>query len=60
MTKAELIDAVARSAKISKHAAGEAVDATFESIAKAIKKEQAVSGSGLRHLYCAFTQSPQR
>lgn len=40
MTKAELIEAVASSAKISKLAAGEAVDATFESIAKAIKKSK--------------------
>ena len=40
MTKGELVDAVAKSAKISKHAAGEAVDATFESIAKAIKKSK--------------------
>ena len=40
MTKAELIDTVSRSAKISKHAAGEAVDATFESIARAIKKSR--------------------
>jgi DNA-binding protein HU-beta len=40
MTKAELIEAVANSAKISKVAAGEAVDATFESIARAIKKSK--------------------
>jgi DNA-binding protein HU-beta len=40
MTKAELIEAVAQSAKISKSVAGEAVDATFESIAKAIKKSR--------------------
>lgn len=40
MTKAELVDAVAHSARISKLAAGDAVDATFESIAKAIKKSK--------------------
>ena len=40
MTKAELIEAVAQSANISKSVAGEAVDATFESIAKAIKKSR--------------------
>jgi DNA-binding protein HU-beta len=40
MTKAELIEAVAASAKISKLAAGDAVDATFDSIAKAIKKSK--------------------
>jgi len=38
MTKGELIDAVAKSAEISKVAAGMAVDATFDSIAKAIRK----------------------
>lgn len=38
MTKAELIQAVAKSAKISKLAAGEAVDATFDGIAEAIRK----------------------
>jgi DNA-binding protein HU-beta len=40
MTKGELIDAVAKSANITKVAAGEALDATFESIAKAIKKSK--------------------
>ena len=40
MTKGELIDAVAKSAKISKRSAGDAVDATFEGIVKAIKKSK--------------------
>jgi DNA-binding protein HU-beta len=40
MTKGDLIDAVAKGAKISKRAAGEAVDATFEGISKAIKKSK--------------------
>ena len=40
MTKGELIDAVAKSAEISKVAAGVAVDATFDSIAKAIRKSK--------------------
>lgn len=40
MTKAELIEAVASSANISKVTAGEAIDATFESIAKAIRKSK--------------------
>ena len=40
MTKGELIDAVAKSAKISKVAASEAIDATFDSIAKAIRKSK--------------------
>jgi len=38
MTKGDLVDAVAKSAKISKRAAGEAVDATFEGISRGIKK----------------------
>jgi len=40
MTKGELIDAVAKTAKISKVAAGDALDATFENIGKAIKKNK--------------------
>jgi DNA-binding protein HU-beta len=40
MTKGELIDAVAKSAKVSKLVAGIAVDATFDSIAKAIRKSK--------------------
>ena len=40
MTKGELVEAVADSVKISKLAAGEAVDATFENIAKAIKRSK--------------------
>ena len=40
MTKSELIDSVAKSANISKRAAGEAVDATFVGISKAINKSK--------------------
>jgi len=40
MTKGELIEAVAKNAKLNKRAAGEAVDATFESISKAIRKSR--------------------
>ena len=40
MTKSDLVDAVAKSAKISKRAAGEAVDATFEGISRGIKKSK--------------------
>ena len=40
MTKADLINAVAKGAKLSKRAAGDAVDATFESLARAIKREK--------------------
>ena len=58
MTKAELIEAVAKSAKITKLAAGEAVDATFDGIAKAIRKNKRF-GSRIRHLYRALTQGAQ-
>ena len=40
MTKGELVEAVAKTAHISKLAAGDAVDATFENIGKAIKKSK--------------------
>jgi DNA-binding protein HU-beta len=40
MTKAEMIEAVAKAAKLSKRAGGTAVDATFQSIARAIRKEK--------------------
>jgi len=40
MTKGDLIDSVAKSAKISKRTAGEAVGATFDNIAKALKKSK--------------------
>ena len=40
MTKADLISAVAKAAKLSKRAAGDAVDASFESVARAIKREK--------------------
>ncbi|MGH7771652.1 MAG: HU family DNA-binding protein [Candidatus Binatia bacterium] len=40
MTKGELIIAVARAAKLSKRVAGDAVDATFDSLCRAIKKDK--------------------
>ena len=40
MTKAELVEAVAKSAKISKVTATMAVDATFDQIGKAIRKSK--------------------
>jgi len=40
MTKAELVDAVAKSAKISKVTATVAVDATFDHIGRAIRKSK--------------------
>lgn len=43
MNKAELIDAVASSADLSKADAGRAVDALFDSISDALKKKDKVS-----------------
>ena len=40
MTKSDLIDAVSKTAKINKRAAGEAVNATFDGISRAIKKSK--------------------
>jgi DNA-binding protein HU-beta len=40
MTKADLIEVVAKATHLNKREAGEAVDATFDGIAKAIKKSK--------------------
>lgn len=40
MTKADLIEAVAKATQLNKREAGEAVDATFDGIARAIKKSK--------------------
>jgi DNA-binding protein HU-beta len=40
MTKADLIEVVAKATQLNKREAGEAVDATFDGIAKAIKKSK--------------------
>jgi DNA-binding protein HU-beta len=40
MTKADLIEVVAKATQLNKREAGEAVDATFDVIAKAIKKSK--------------------
>ncbi|HEV8344858.1 MAG TPA: HU family DNA-binding protein [Candidatus Binatia bacterium] len=40
MTKGDLIDEVAKGAKVNKRIAGDAVDATFESLTRALKKEK--------------------
>jgi len=40
MTKGDLINAVAKGAKLNKRAAGDAVDTTFETLARAIKKDK--------------------
>jgi len=46
MNKAELVDAVASAANLSKADAGRAVDAMVDSITKALKKGQQVSVVG--------------
>ncbi len=43
MNKSDLVDAIAKSADISKAAAARALDATVESIKKALKKGDTVS-----------------
>ena len=43
MTKAELIDKVAKDAKITKAAAGKAIDAVVDGITKALKKGDRVA-----------------
>jgi DNA-binding protein HU-beta len=40
MTKGDLVETVAKAAHLSKRAAGVAVDATFETIGRSIKKEK--------------------
>ncbi|HZA52859.1 MAG TPA: HU family DNA-binding protein [Candidatus Udaeobacter sp.] len=40
MTKGDLIDAVAKAANINKRVAGEAVDATFDNLSRALKKSK--------------------
>jgi nucleoid DNA-binding protein len=40
MTKGELIDVVARAAKMSKRGAESAIDATFTALTRAIKKDK--------------------
>ena len=42
MKKVELVEAVAKSAGLTKSAAAQAVDATFEAITKALKKGEKV------------------
>ncbi|MFZ2301156.1 MAG: HU family DNA-binding protein [Gallionella sp.] len=43
MNKSDLVDAIAKTAELSKAAAGRALDATVESIKKALKKGDTVS-----------------
>jgi DNA-binding protein HU-beta len=46
MTKGDLIEAVAKGAKLNRRIAGDAVDATFESLASAIRKEKRLQVPG--------------
>ena len=46
MNKGELVEAVAKSAKLSKKDAGAAVNAVLDSISKALKKQDAVQLAG--------------
>ena len=43
MTKAELIDAVARSARLSRPSVASAIDLTFEQIARALRRDKRFS-----------------
>jgi DNA-binding protein HU-beta len=49
--KSDLIEAIAKSADISKAAAGRALDATIESIMKSLKKGELVSLVGFGTFY---------
>lgn len=40
MTKGDLIDAVAKGAKLNKRTAGDVIDTTFETLARAIRKDK--------------------
>jgi DNA-binding protein HU-beta len=51
MNKTELIDAIAKSAEISKAAAGRALDATVEAIKKSLKKGDLVTLVGFGTFY---------
>ncbi len=51
MNKSELIDAIAKSADISKAAAGRALDATVGSVKKALKKGDMVTLVGFGTFY---------
>lgn len=46
MTKADLINAVAKAVKLSKRAAEDAVDSTFETLTRAIKRDKRFQVAG--------------
>ena len=60
MNKAELIDAVADSADLSKAAAGRALDAAIEAVTKALKKGDTVTLSRIRHILSPQTSCSYR
>ena len=60
MTKTDLINAVAKAAKVSKRAAGNAVDVTFSSLVKSIKKDKRFQVSGFGTFTSAFTKGSER
>ncbi len=51
--KSDLIEAIAKSADLSKAAAGRALDATLEAISKSLKKGELVSLVGFGTFYVA-------
>jgi DNA-binding protein HU-beta len=51
--KSDLIEAIAKSADLSKAAAGRALDATIEAISKSLKKGELVSLVGFGTFYVA-------
>ena len=57
MTKGELINAVAKAAKTSKRAAENAVNTTFESLARAIKKTKRVQVAGFGTFFSEIKKS---
>ena len=60
MNKAELVDAVATAANLSKADAGRAVDAVVNSITASLKKGQQVVRGRIRHVRCQAPGSPRR
>jgi len=46
MTKGDLVNAVAKAVKLSKRAAEEAVDATFETLSRSIRRDKRVQVPG--------------
>ena len=60
MTKADLIEKMAKDAGISKAAAGEALDSLMDGIKKSLKKRGQGYTCRLRHVLCFEEEGPQR